>query len=181
MKTSKFLISVLVGTCIIFVCALAFLTSYRPQQNAAQTGDLKSKENLRAAEILSSSSRSSKKSGTTEQAEIVWEFEVPGGDFVSAAAIEYGEKEQRVFVADRDGVLYALDLKSGDEKWRFSKGGAYFANPVVNNGLLVIGDDDGAIRCFESKTGICIWEKKTEYHVFRSSNFLQEQSTHPQR
>ena len=57
----------------------------------------------------------------------------------------------RVFVGSADGRLYAVDLKTGRERWRFEAGGHIIASPAVAAGRLVIGTDAGELYCFGAK------------------------------
>jgi outer membrane protein assembly factor BamB len=57
----------------------------------------------------------------------------------------------RVFIGSVDGRLYALDVSSGREVWRFETGGALLASPSVAGRRLVIGNDEGDLFCFGSK------------------------------
>jgi outer membrane protein assembly factor BamB len=57
----------------------------------------------------------------------------------------------RVFVGSADGRIYAIDGKTGKERWRFEAGGALVASPAVAAGRLVIGTDAGDLYCFGSK------------------------------
>jgi outer membrane protein assembly factor BamB len=59
--------------------------------------------------------------------------------------------ENRVFIGSADGRLYALDLKTGREVWRFEAGGAISASPAVGEHCLVVGTEDGAVYCFGEK------------------------------
>jgi outer membrane protein assembly factor BamB len=58
---------------------------------------------------------------------------------------------QRVFVGSDDGNLYALDLATGGERWRFEAGGAICASPAVGEGCLVIGTEQGVVYCFAER------------------------------
>jgi outer membrane protein assembly factor BamB len=53
-----------------------------------------------------------------------------------------------VFFGSADGRLYAVDVASGKEVWKFEGGGSFTASPAVAAGRLVIGTDDGNLYCF---------------------------------
>ena len=55
---------------------------------------------------------------------------------------------QRVFFGDKSGNLYALDLNSGRQVWRFRAGGKILASPAAARGVLVVSTTDGGVRCF---------------------------------
>ena len=58
---------------------------------------------------------------------------------------------RRAFVGSADGRLYAVDIKTGKEVWRFECGGDVIASPAVAAGRLVIGNDSGTLYCFGTK------------------------------
>jgi outer membrane protein assembly factor BamB len=69
---------------------------------------------------------------------------------------------RRVFVGSTDGVLYALDLDTGKERWRFETGSSITASPAVADGCLVIGTLDGEVYCFGAATAPKNTGKKSE-------------------
>ena len=51
-----------------------------------------------------------------------------------------------------DGSIYAVNIKSGKEKWSFELGDNIRSSPAIVDGKLVIGCDDGKIYCFNDST-----------------------------
>ena len=51
--------------------------------------------------------------------------------------------EDRSSSACEDGSLFALDAKSGVERWRFRTGAAVISSPAVGGGVVYFGSDDG--------------------------------------
>lgn len=41
------------------------------------------------------------------------------------------------------GIVYAVDASTGKEKWQYQTGGNIYSSPIVNQGVLFIGSDDG--------------------------------------
>lgn len=61
---------------------------------------------------------------------------------------------QRVFVADADGVLVALDADSGEEQWRYEAlRTRKLSPPAVFGGYLVVGDLEGYVHWFDADNG----------------------------
>ncbi|MEI6842439.1 MAG: PQQ-binding-like beta-propeller repeat protein, partial [Methanomicrobiales archaeon] len=48
-----------------------------------------------------------------------------------------------VYVGSDDNSLYAIDVVSGKEKWRFKTGGSVSSSPAVSNGVVYVGSADG--------------------------------------
>src|SRR4051794_31400584 len=82
-------------------------------------------------------------SGLPKQLVQRWKFEAKEG-FEGGAAI-VGDT---VYLGCLDEHLYALDLNTGKEKWRY-KGGSFKAAPSVAHGAIYIGDIFGVFHCVD--------------------------------
>lgn len=61
---------------------------------------------------------------------------------------------RRVFVADADGSLVALDADSGDEQWHYDAlRSRKLSPPAVFAGYLVVGDLEGYVHWFDTDNG----------------------------
>lgn len=58
-----------------------------------------------------------------------------------------------VYVPGSDGTLYALDARSGNEKWKYSDKAAIDAQPVWINGVVFIGDNTGNVTGLNFRSG----------------------------
>lgn len=63
-----------------------------------------------------------------------------------------------VYVASLDHNLYALDLKTGQEKWRFVAEGAMVGPPLALGDRLYIGSFDGRLYALNRVDGSLLWE-----------------------
>jgi len=61
-----------------------------------------------------------------------------------------------VYVASTDKHLYAIDLKTGKEKWK-RKLGIMKASPAVKDDRVYIGDVSGNVFCVDANNGDQIW------------------------
>jgi len=62
-----------------------------------------------------------------------------------------------VFVGAADGVVQALDAKTGKTKWKaFTSGGINFP-PTIWQGRALVGSGDGWMYAFEAATGRLLW------------------------
>ena len=57
----------------------------------------------------------------------------------------------RVYVGSLDGNLYVLDLARGTELQKVHVGGQITASPVIVDGKLIIGNQDGLLVCLGAK------------------------------
>jgi outer membrane protein assembly factor BamB len=80
-----------------------------------------------------------------------------------------------VYVGSYDEHLYAADLATGKEKWRYKadpKMSAPFkASPAVRGKHVYIGDIDGDFHCVEAATGKRVWKFQTGAEIASGANF----------
>jgi outer membrane protein assembly factor BamB len=62
-----------------------------------------------------------------------------------------------VYVGSADGHLYAVDLESGQQRWRFATGEKVRSSPTVTDGVVHFGSWDGHVYALDSGTGEEIW------------------------
>lgn len=84
----------------------------------------------------------------------------------SSAAIADGV----VYVGSRDDGLYALDLHTGDRRWRFSHQTSWVVgSPAVSHGRVYVGSSDGHfIQAVNTASGQEIWRVATGANVLSS-------------
>ncbi|MBA7664852.1 Outer membrane protein assembly factor BamB [subsurface metagenome] len=61
-----------------------------------------------------------------------------------------------VFIADRKGVVKAIDA-DGERKWKAYTGGAIYFPPALARGRVYVGSADGWVYAFEAQTGRRLW------------------------
>jgi outer membrane protein assembly factor BamB len=62
-----------------------------------------------------------------------------------------------VFASGADGSVTALDLVTGQVKWRFFTRARLYAPPTIAEGRCYIGSGDGIVYCLEATTGRQLW------------------------
>ena len=60
-----------------------------------------------------------------------------------------------------DGHVYALDVATGNERWKAKTGGRVRATPSVHNGVVVVGSFDGRVYALDLATGKERWVHRT--------------------
>jgi outer membrane protein assembly factor BamB len=65
-----------------------------------------------------------------------------------------------VYVGSFDENLYAIDLTTGKEKWRY-KAGALKSPAAVRDGKVYVGNMDGVLHCVDAAKGTKIWTFET--------------------
>src|SRR5205085_8225460 len=79
-----------------------------------------------------------------------------------------------VYVGSFDEHVYAIDLKSGTENWRYkadNKPAGFRASPAVHAGRVHIGDVNGVFHCIDAAKGTNLWTFKTKGEISSCANF----------
>ena len=61
-----------------------------------------------------------------------------------------------------------VDIKTGEEKWKFKTGKANYLSPVVSEGVVYFGSDDEHLYALDRQTGEIKWKFKAENRVYSS-------------
>ena len=59
-----------------------------------------------------------------------------------------------------DNHVYALDTRTGSERWSFAADGSVRFAPVVDGGRLFFGSDDGQVYCLNASDGSLVWKHR---------------------
>lgn len=97
--------------------------------------------------------------------EVLWKTKL--GDAIEGAAAIANDT---VYVGCFDEHLYAFDLQSGQQKWKY-KGGPTKAAPSIYKGCVYIGDEDGIFHCVDASTGMKKWTFETNGEITCGANF----------
>lgn len=100
-----------------------------------------------------------------DQLEELWTFKTKDA-IEGAVAIVKGV----VYAGSFDDHLYAIDLKTGKEKWR-KKLGPIKAAPSVKDGKVFVGDAEGKFYCVDAAKGDLIWTFETGGEIASGCNF----------
>lgn len=87
-----------------------------------------------------------------------WRFDEGSAWIISTVAAT----PTRVFSArSSSGNLRAIDRASGEQLWAVSTGSLVFSSPVLVEGTLYIGREDGALAAYDAATGDLRWSYDT--------------------
>ncbi len=96
--------------------------------------------------------------GPARHPSILWSFQAAGPIGSSPAVVN-----RTVFLTSEDGMVHALDLRTGAEAWNASLGAdAGAASPLVIGGAAVVGDLDGVLHALDASTGEQRWVLRTD-------------------
>jgi outer membrane protein assembly factor BamB len=107
-------------------------------------------------------------SALPDNLEILWRFKT--GDAIEGTAAIVGGV---AYVGSFDEHLYAIDLATGKEKWKY-KAAPFKAAVSVREGRVYAGDIDGEFHCLEAATGKKLWSFKTDGEITSGANFAAD-------
>ena len=87
-----------------------------------------------------------------DQVEPAWETNLSSNEMPTAPIVA-GE---HVFLADRSGLVHALN-RDGDPLWSTATAGPVYFPPALAGGRLIVGSADGRVYAFEARTGELLW------------------------
>ncbi len=90
---------------------------------------------------------------------IPWEWGSEGWDVYTSSPVVV---DSVVIFGAGDGVVYALDLDTGTEIWRFATEGRIRSTPAVGDGHVFVGSTDGIVYALEFDTGEETWRHATD-------------------
>jgi outer membrane protein assembly factor BamB len=100
-----------------------------------------------------------------DKLDILWKFQTKD-TIEGTPAIAGGT----VYVGAMDEFLYALDLATGKETWRY-KAGAVKAPVAVRDGAVYAGNIDGLFHCVDAATGKKLWTFEASAEISSGANF----------
>ncbi|MDD4670824.1 MAG: PQQ-binding-like beta-propeller repeat protein, partial [Bacteroidales bacterium] len=74
-----------------------------------------------------------------------------------------------VVYANTQGVIKALNAKTGELKWKFATDGKIFSTPAVSGNRVITGSTDGYVYCLNLKNGKLLWKYKCDKSVLASA------------
>lgn len=83
-----------------------------------------------------------------------WSMKATTGDDMATAPVAAGG---RVFVADRAGVVRALEAETGKLAWKAHTSGPVYFPPAVADDRVFVGSADGRVHAFSAATGEALW------------------------
>ena len=82
-----------------------------------------------------------------------------------------------IVVGAGDGGIYALDARTGKQRWRAATGGRVRSSPAVSDGAVFVGSADGRVYSFDLATGKQRWRFDTEGVQLHSEKFGYDRRT----
>ncbi|MBP8131064.1 MAG: PQQ-binding-like beta-propeller repeat protein [Candidatus Hydrogenedentes bacterium] len=67
------------------------------------------------------------------------------------------------FATSSDNKVFCLDAATGQVRWTFLAGGPVRVAPMVNEGRVFVGSDDGCAYCLRAEDGGLVWRVRAAY------------------
>jgi outer membrane protein assembly factor BamB len=99
-----------------------------------------------------------------------WTFQAPGGGFEATAVIADG----CVYIGTTDGPFYAIDLRTGRQRWAFTEGAGYLAPAAAADGLVFVGDVQGRFFALRQADGQPAWRFEAEAEIDGGPNVYED-------
>ncbi|MDH3292528.1 MAG: PQQ-binding-like beta-propeller repeat protein [Gemmatimonadota bacterium] len=97
-----------------------------------------------------------------------WDWGFEGWDAYTSSPVV---TDSLVVFGGGDGVLYAVALASGVERWRFATEGRIRSSPAIADGLAVVGSADGRVYAVDVVSGQERWRYEPEGVSLVSAEF----------
>ncbi len=111
---------------------------------------------------------------------VIWRFDTHGGtvgrsmpnppdslayDYLTSGATVV---DGTVYIGSADKGLYAVDARTGRERWRFATGDIVRSTPAVDHGTVYFGSRDHFVYAVDAQTGALRWKYDTLREVVSS-------------
>jgi len=91
-----------------------------------------------------------------------WSFRAESG---VNGELAYDEENKNILFTSFDGKLYAVDVATGEERWRFERDRYFYSGPVIYKEYVFVGNYDKYLYCLERSTGKRIWSYRTKSRI----------------
>ena len=78
-----------------------------------------------------------------------------------------------IYITSLDGLLYAIDAKSGWIIWRFRMDNGSISTPTTNENHIYVGSTDNSFYCINSKSTKKVWSFDTDNQINSSPVFYK--------
>jgi outer membrane protein assembly factor BamB len=87
----------------------------------------------------------------------LWSYDTGDGTDEQLLKLTPALVGERIYVADRDGAVAALELENGRRIWRSKTGLAISAGAGVGSGLVLVGSSEGQLAALDAESGEQRW------------------------
>ena len=93
---------------------------------------------------------------------VLWSFKTKG--VLTAPA----SSNSTVIVGDNESNVFAFDLATGQQRWKFDSSGGNVMQPTLSNGTVYFATADGTLHAVDEATGVERWKSSKDIRVASS-------------
>ncbi|MDO9103571.1 MAG: outer membrane protein assembly factor BamB [Methylovulum sp.] len=97
--------------------------------------------------------------------DVLWKESVGVGSEEQALKLVTAIGNGKILAADREGLVQARDLKTGDLLWQVETEAHFSGGPGVGSGTVIIGSSDAEVIALNGETGAQLWRAKVSSEV----------------
>ena len=90
-----------------------------------------------------------------------WRFETRNRRVEASPAVW----DSTAYIGSLRDHLYAVDARTGEERWRSDSTGFFRSSPAVVNGTVYVGNEDRHLYAFDAESGTVRWRYETSGSV----------------
>lgn len=99
----------------------------------------------------------------------LWIFTAENDSFVATPVVGEGT----VYLGSENGVFFAVDLKTGKERWRWQAPAGIVAPAGYHQGRVYVGDVNGGFHCLSAATGSLLWQIEAGAEIDGGPSFVR--------
>ena len=84
---------------------------------------------------------------------------------------------ESVVFGTRDGMVHAVEARTGRPRWRYQTGSRVYSSPAVADGVVYVGGQDGRVHAVSLADGTARWTFATAGAALRSADFGFDRTT----
>ncbi len=94
-----------------------------------------------------------------------WTYDT--GEFLKSSVVVSNEI---AYVGSENGILHAIDTRTGKKKWIFKTEMAIEAPPLLHKGKVIVGSTDGFLYSINQENGKFLWKYETMGEIMGAAN-----------
>ncbi len=101
----------------------------------------------------------------TIEVEELWSVDIGAGTDEHYLKLAPAIADETVFIADRDGEVYAVDIDSGDTLWEQDTDAPVSGGPGIAEEMVLLGTQDGEVLALSRSDGELLWTASVSSEV----------------
>ncbi len=81
--------------------------------------------------------------------------------------------DEKVFAADSNGILHAIDAATGKRRWHCQLGDRATSPPVIHQGMVYVGDVDGVLYAVDAAKGELRWKFESGHTIYAAATIIE--------